>query len=71
MQKILHTITLYLLRKSVFERIILLCLFVVSCVTLLSYIEYDEWVLTQRKQVDITTMHSNIAFLFKDYEITS
>ncbi|EEO24960.1 MULTISPECIES: hypothetical protein [Helicobacter] len=71
MQKILHTITLYLLRKSVFERIILLCLFVVSCVTLLSYIEYDEWVLTQRKQVDITTMQSNIALLFKDYEITS
>lgn len=71
LQRFLHTITLYLLRKSAFERIVLLCLFVVSCATLLSYIEYDEWVVTQRRQIDITTMQSDIALLFQDYEITS
>lgn len=71
LQKILHTITLYLLQKSVFERIIILCLFIISSIILLNYIEYDEWVVTKRKQVDITNIQSDILILFQDYEIKS
>lgn len=71
LQRLLHTLTLYLLRKSVVERIVLLCLFVISCIVLLSYINHDEWVVTQRKQVDITIMQNNILLLFQDYDIKS
>lgn len=71
LHRILHTLTFYLLRKSLFERIIIFCLFVACLLAILSSITYEEWVSTERKQIDITNIQDEISTLFEEYKIQS
>lgn len=71
LQRLLHTITLYILKKSLFERIVLLCLFVACLFALLSSIKSEEWIAKSRKQIDITAIQGDIITLFEEYKIQS
>ncbi len=71
LQRLLHALVLYLLQKSVFERIVLFSILTACCFIILSYVEHDEWVVVKRKQVGIATIQNDIAILFEDYNIQS
>ena len=71
LQRLLHSLTFYLLKKSLFERIILFCLFVACLLAILSSIKYEEWTTKTRKQIDITAIQGDIVALFEEYKIQS
>lgn len=71
LQRLLHTLTFYILKKSLFERIVLFCLFVSCLLAILSSVKYEEWTTKTRKQIDITAIQGDIVSLFDEYKIQS
>ncbi len=70
MDKVLNKLTLYLLKKSATERLILFILFLVSLIVITSYMDDDsEWMILQKQNFEPTHTNANIKKLFDFYNI--
>lgn len=71
MDKLLNTITQYLLQKSFFERCIFFCLFCVCLYSSVNYFKNEEQIITQKYQTDFSSIQQSILALFQAHTIQS